>query len=262
MSRVLWLVVGLLAVVLPLPSPGYREESKFLRQAGFEENIERFKEEEVEIQQIARLHDDALKDLGIRTIGARMRIRDAAETWMDSSQARGPGVEGGQGGVEEDGGQQENVQIVVNLEEEAQEEEDGEGKEEEGEEEEEERQLLFYTSRSANGKKIFHHFLNNFYKFNRRKVKKNGRAYFHCSVEGCKASVKANYTSKATMNDEEPVPDLPTLDRPSAHVFGDGTAHPIQVSVNATGVIAQLSSAKPSRAEMAPCSHICLFAQG
>ena len=70
-----------LALALSLPSPGYKEETRFLRDAGFEDVIDCFKEEEVEIGHIARLSDSDLRELGVSTMGGRIRLRDAAMEW-------------------------------------------------------------------------------------------------------------------------------------------------------------------------------------
>ena len=46
--------------------------------AGFENPIDTFQQEEVEIKHSPRLDDAALRELGVVTIGGRMGIRDAA----------------------------------------------------------------------------------------------------------------------------------------------------------------------------------------
>ena len=53
------------------------------------------------------------------------------------------------------------------------------------EEEVEEDNLLFYTTKMSTGR-ITHHFLHDFYRYDRNKVKTNGKAFFQCSVRGCR----------------------------------------------------------------------------
>ena len=71
-----------------------------------------------------------------------------------------------------------------------------------------------------------HFFLAGFFKFKRKKVYKNGNAQFYCAVEGCKANMNAEYSSKENQNFEEPIPDLSSLTPPHGHV---GSHHPMQV---------------------------------
>ena len=40
--------------------------------------MDKFQEEEVEIDHISRISDTDMRDLGVRTIGGRIRLRDAA----------------------------------------------------------------------------------------------------------------------------------------------------------------------------------------
>ena len=46
--------------------------------------------------------------------------------------------------------------------------------------------LVFYAKTLSTGR-VTHHFLNHFYRFDRNKVRANGRAFFQCSVRGCTA---------------------------------------------------------------------------
>ena len=88
---------------------------------------------------------------------------------------------------------------------------------------------MFITTKSVKGNKVFHHFLDKWYRFDRRKVKPQGRAYFTCSVRACSAKMCADYSSKEAMDDEEPVPDLATLTPHHLHLLRDGSQHPIEV---------------------------------
>ena len=49
-----------------------------------------------------------------------------------------------------------------------------------------ERNLVFYAKRLSTGR-VTHHFLDHFYRYDRNKVRANGRAFFRCSVRGCTA---------------------------------------------------------------------------
>ena len=63
----------LFTVAFSLPTPGYREERRFLAESGFGDLAGRF--EEVEIQHILRISDDTLRYLGVHTIGPQIRLR-------------------------------------------------------------------------------------------------------------------------------------------------------------------------------------------
>ena len=57
----------------------------------------------------------------------------------------------------------------------------------------------------------------------------DGKAYFSCTVRGCRAVVKADYRSKEAMNKEEPVVYRPSIPTSSCHRLEDGRVHPVQV---------------------------------
>lgn len=69
------LVLGSLAV-------DDQDLSKFLDQNGFTDLTPEFVHQEIEVRQIPRMPDNLLVDLGVRTIGARLRIRSAASQWL------------------------------------------------------------------------------------------------------------------------------------------------------------------------------------
>ena len=91
-------------------------------------------------------------------------------------------------------------------------------------------EMKFISTTSGNGK-IYHHFSNNLYKFDRQKVSIKGRASFTCSVRGCKAYLKANYTSKETTDQEEPLIDKSTVLLFSSHILENGRVHPVQAGL-------------------------------
>ena len=79
--------------------------------------------------------------------------------------------------------------------------------------------------------RVFHYLTNNCYRYKRRVVHPNGRAYFACSVRGCRAGMKAEYTSKEAANVEEPKAWLPSLPSHSCHVLEYGRRHPLQAGI-------------------------------
>ena len=54
------------------------ETSRFLAENGFGHVSEQFVLEEIEVRQIAGLPDEILVALGVRTVGARLRLRSVA----------------------------------------------------------------------------------------------------------------------------------------------------------------------------------------
>ena len=58
------------------------QDSRFLTDNGFGHVSQQFVEEEIEVRQIPSLPDQVLADLGVRTVGARLRLRSAASQWV------------------------------------------------------------------------------------------------------------------------------------------------------------------------------------
>jgi hypothetical protein len=180
MMLVLFLALGITAT----GSRDYREEAQFLTSNGLQHLITKFFEEEISMIMMPQLTDEMLRELGITTIGARIRFRDAVrrrdEPVVEEGETGLLIVEDGQAGDEE--GRQEVGQPVgqdIDLPE-ADLEEDEEG--DQGETE-----LIFYTTTGKRGSGIYHHFLDGFYRYDRNKLKRNGRGYFQCAVRGCVA---------------------------------------------------------------------------
>ena len=61
-----------------------KETSRFLNENGFGNLEPTFLVEEIEVPQIPRMPDNLLVALGVRTIGARLRIRSAAGQWVQA----------------------------------------------------------------------------------------------------------------------------------------------------------------------------------
>ena len=72
-----------LIFVAAVNSLEYSQEIQFLKDQGLEHLIEKFRSEEITINLFPFLSDDNLKELGILTIGARIRFRQSAQTWID-----------------------------------------------------------------------------------------------------------------------------------------------------------------------------------
>ena len=66
------------------------ETSRFLSGNEFEHLVALFSDQEIEVRQIPALPDQDLNALGVRTIGARMRLRSAARQWLESQVSRLP----------------------------------------------------------------------------------------------------------------------------------------------------------------------------
>ena len=81
---------------------------------------------------------------------------------------------------------------------------------------EQETSLKFHSTLSTSGK-IWHHFQDHLHRYNRRSVFPSGRAYFDCTIKGCKAKVRARYSSKEMFDLEEPVVDKVSLPPLEAH---------------------------------------------
>ena len=82
MRTVFSLLLLLLATTGSLPTPGYREESRYLATAGFGNITENFRNEEVEICMVEGLTTEDFRELGVNTIGGRARLRAAARDWL------------------------------------------------------------------------------------------------------------------------------------------------------------------------------------
>ena len=160
-----------LIFVAAVNSLEYSQEIQFLKDQGLEHLIEKFRSEEITINLFPFLSDDNLKELGILTIGARIRFRQSAQTWIDK-----PLNAVTDSAVTDSESPSEsviNVTVIETLPENSQEQESEVG-------------LIFFKKTLSTGR-ITHHFLDQFYRFDRNKVHKNGRTHFSCSVKQCKA---------------------------------------------------------------------------
>merc|ERR1712098_776718 len=70
-------IVLLLLVVLAAIPPNYVKEASFLESINLGHLVDKFFEEEITMDFMARLRDSELKELGVFTMGARHRFRDA-----------------------------------------------------------------------------------------------------------------------------------------------------------------------------------------
>ena len=166
----------------------YHDETEFLTEAGFPHLVDSFRSEEIIMRMMHRLSNLELTELGLTTMGARMRFREAVESWVARDAAQD---DPGEASAEADGHvvpevhqeaaaevhqvaaaevPEENVPAVVEVEGVIN----------------NERDVIFYTKTLSTGR-VVHYFLDHFYRFDRNKIKPNGRAYFQCSVRGCRA---------------------------------------------------------------------------
>ena len=64
-----------------VPPNNHCDIENFLRAKGFEELAPGLIAEEIEMRQINQMSDQDLLSLGVRTIGARLRLRSTAASW-------------------------------------------------------------------------------------------------------------------------------------------------------------------------------------
>ena len=60
----------------------YHDEIEFLTEAGFPHLVDSFRSEEIIMRMMHRLSNLELQELGLTTMGARMRFREAVESWV------------------------------------------------------------------------------------------------------------------------------------------------------------------------------------
>ena len=62
----------------------------FLEEQGLQELSEGFVSEEIEVEQLPTIPDDFLVQLGVTTMGARLRLRSSASTWLAQESSKAP----------------------------------------------------------------------------------------------------------------------------------------------------------------------------
>ena len=80
----MWSKGMLLCILIVYCNAVVEETSRFLNENGFGNLEPTFLVEEIEVRQIPRMPDNLLVALGVRTIGARLRIRSAAGQWVQA----------------------------------------------------------------------------------------------------------------------------------------------------------------------------------
>ena len=70
----------LLMILLDSCNAAHNETSRFLNDNSFGHVSQRF--EDIEVKQIPSLPDQVLVDLGVRSVGARLRLRSTASQWV------------------------------------------------------------------------------------------------------------------------------------------------------------------------------------
>ena len=179
----------------------YHEETEFLTNAGFPHLVDNFHNEEIIMRMMTRLTNQEMTELGLTTMGARMRFREAVESWIardaagvpEAGEASGDGREAasidGEAAAEVQEVQEQrrtsNNTVAERVDEAVVQEENDQIVEVEGMIDNE-RNLICYAKTLSTGR-VTHHFLDHFYRYDRNKVRPNGRAFFRCSVRGCTA---------------------------------------------------------------------------
>ena len=251
----------LLFLALGLITLATEREEVFLEKHGFGHLVDKFKEQEVTMDMMSSLSDSDFVQLGLATVGARHRFRNAinkesAENQENQGQAQEDQVQQDQnnGQVQQDQNlnqvQQDpqlgQVQQDQPLEQVHQDQNAGEIHEDQhlgqvqedqalGQVQENQNKIIFLSTTKATGRTT-HHFMDGFNKFSRNQIKNSGRALFLCSVKGCKAKMYAQYSEreKSLQDKEEPVLDQATRCEPGDHLMANGIVHPVQVIPNCT----------------------------
>ena len=60
----------------------YHDKTEFLTEAGFPHLVDSFRSEEIIMRMMHRLSNLELTELGLTTMGARIRFREAVESWV------------------------------------------------------------------------------------------------------------------------------------------------------------------------------------
>ena len=76
------MVIPLLFLVILGCDGVARDMENFLREQGLGNLTQTFVSEEIEVRHVNKLTDQNLVDLGVRTMGARLRLRSAATAWV------------------------------------------------------------------------------------------------------------------------------------------------------------------------------------
>ena len=192
-------------------------------------------EEEIDLPVLAQLSEEQLSRIGIRTMGQRVRMMNAAQAMISVGQnvneniVEEPEEDDDVGGVEGEEnveGQEEEHDVEGG---EGEGEEDNEGREAEGVEEEEEGAVAPFeyeivTKTTTTGKKTHVIYVGD-NKYLSRGIKKNGQAFFYCNFVSvhhkCTSSFRVRYHDLHNPMDE--IPEVET--QPSPHVTTDGVAH-------------------------------------
>ena len=92
-------VIFLLLLLINSSYPAFVEDDllDFLEDQGLQELSAGFVSEEIEVWQLPSIPDDFLAQLGVTTMGARLRLRSAATAWL--TQERGQVQDTGSGQV-------------------------------------------------------------------------------------------------------------------------------------------------------------------
>ena len=234
-------LVGVCLAPPPLPPPPISPRvGKLLLDLELNQYNNLLTEEEIDLPVLAQLSEEQLSRIGIRTMGQRVRIINAAQQAMAASQTvienvveDQPEVDGREEQEYVDG--VEGEEDVEGLEEEGgveggEVEDDVEGGEADAGEEEEDAEAEapfeyeIVTKTTTTGRKTHVIFVGD-NKYLSRGIKKNGQAFFYCNFVSvhhkCTSSFRVRYHDLGNPMDE--IPEVET--QPSPHVTTDGVAH-------------------------------------
>ena len=255
MKVALWIVLlGMCSAPPPPPPPLSPRVAKLLNDLGLNQYDIIFFNEEIDLQVLAQLKEEQLSRIGIRTMGQRIRIMNAAQDALANS-VNGQSVRGqSENGSSVNGEVQEaeteegtsslerskqgsvGVQDEITAEDEDQGTEDGVEEagyvgvqdettaEDEDEGTEDPFEFEIVTKTTSTGKKTHHIFVGE-NKYLSWGIKKNGQAWFYCNFVSvhhkCTSSFRVRYHNLANPMDE--IPAIET--QPSPHIMTDGVPH-------------------------------------
>ena len=230
MKVALWIVLlGMCSAPPPPPPPLSPRVAKLLNDLGLNQYDIIFFNEEIDLQVLAQLKEEQLSSIGIRTMGQRIRIMNAAQDALANS-VNGQSVRGqSENGSSVNGEVQEaeteegtsslerSKQGYVGVQDETTAEDEDEGTEDPFE-------FEIVTKTTSTGKKTHHIFVGE-NKYLSRGIKKNGQAWFYCNFVSvhhkCTSSFRVRYHNLANPMDE--IPAIET--QPSPHIMTDGVPH-------------------------------------
>ena len=184
--------------------------------------------EEIDLPVLAQLSEEQLSRIGVRTMGQRVRILNAARDALAASDQVENVIENQSVGlsesIDEEGEEEESEGEVDEEEVDEDGEEEGEVLEDDEEEEEDAVQFELVAKTTTTGKRT-HIFNVGDNKYLSRGIKKNGQCFFYCNFisvhHKCTSSFRVRY-----QNIQNPMDEIPEIEtEPSPHITTDGVHH-------------------------------------